>query len=168
MRRLLALLILLSLQAGAEVMDFPGYRWDSPLPFGPVQDFGGETYFAVYPDVLDTNQVKLELIVITTPYDSVALIKDSGADPRRVALSTFMDKNDRPEQINKALFMGTTAARQVYTSAQPRPNTTHVFQHFFENGALLTVALRDYGGNEPGAVGEVLRAVSQTFVSTSR
>ncbi len=166
MRCLLAFLVLFCLQAGAETMEFPGYRWESPFPFGETQEFSEGVYFSVYPNETDTSKVKLELIVIHTPYDSVALIKESGADPRKVAISTFMEKVGQPEQINKALFMGTTEARLVYTSSSPRPNTIHIFQHSRENGALVTVALRDYGGNEPGVVGKVLQALSNTFVAT--
>ena len=161
----IALVLLLAVGASAESMEFPGFRLDSPVPFGAVQDFGGDVYFAVFPDTNDTNKVTLELIVIHTSHDSVAAIQDSGASARQVAVSTFMGKDEKPEQINKALCMGSTEAHLVYTSYTPRPNKTHVFQHLLDNGGLVTVALRDYGGNEPKVVGEVLRAISNTFVA---
>ncbi len=165
MRRLIALFCLLCLQASAEPMDFPGYRWDSPVKFGEVQEWGTDAFFALYPNVADTNQVTLELIVVHTPRESVATIQEAGANPRRATISMFLGIDGQPEQINKALFMGEGEARLVYSSRTPRPNTAHVFQKELENGALVTVALRDYGGNDQRIVGDILRALSQTFVA---
>ena len=58
-----------------------------------------------------------------------------------------------------------TSSGLIHFARTPRPNTAHVFQKELENGALVTVALRDYGGNDPRVVGEILRALSQTFVA---
>ena len=142
---LMGLVILYRAWKGARPKPF---SWKSPLPLGLTGGFfdavGGGGWGPVVTSTL----------------------LGSGADPRKVAISTFMEKVGQPEQINKALFMGTTEARLVYTSSSPRPNTTHIFQHSRENGALVTVALRDYGGNEPGVVGKVLQALSNTFVAT--
>ena len=165
MRALLAIFCLLCLQAGAKPMDFPGYRWDAPVEFGAVQEWGTDAFYALYPNVTDTDKVTLELIVIHTPRESLVAFQEAGVNPRSSILSAFLGIEGRPEQINKALFMGETEAHLVYSSRSPKPNVAHVFQRNLENGAVVTVALRDYGGNDPRVVGEILRALSQTFVA---
>ena len=167
MTRLSLIVFLLCSMAWAEptTMTLPGFTWQSPIVFGEVQELGPDAYDATYPADVDYEEAKLELVVAYTPRESVVTIQEGGADPKTLALVTFMGLSGRPDQVNKALFMGGTEARTVYDSDVPRRHTAHVFQKYLEDGALVTVGLRDYGGNGP-LVGDVLRGISETFAPT--
>lgn len=169
MWRLSFIALLLSLCTGIwaepNTMTLPGFKWETPVAFGEVQELGPDAYVATYPADVDYEDAKLELIVAYTPRESVVTMQEGGADPKTLALVTFLGLTGRPDQINKTLFMGGTEARCVYPSDVPRRHTAHVFQKFLDDGSLITVGLRDFGGNGP-VVGDVLRGISETFVPT--
>jgi hypothetical protein len=166
-RRLLALLWLaLAGLAWAEPMRMPGYLWEPPVSFGELQELGPDAFYAAFPADAEIEQSQLELIVVHTPRESVVTMQESGANPRTLALATFLGLTGRPEQINKTLFMGTTEARLVYLSENPRRHVVHIYQADLDDGSLVTVALRDYANGRP-PLGDVLRAISDSFVSTS-
>jgi hypothetical protein len=148
-------------------MPLPGYTWDSPITFGEVQELGPDAYFATYPADVEYEKAQIELVVVHTPRESVATMTEGGADPRTLALVTFLGLSGRPDQINKTLFMGGTEARTVFSSNIPRRHTAHVYQKLLDDGSMVTVGLRDFGGSPPPLVGEVLRGIADTFVSTS-
>lgn len=148
-------------------MRLPGYIWDSPVKFGEVQELGPDAYFATYPADVEYEKAQFELVVVHTPRDSVVTMQEGGADPGTLALVTFMGLSGKPEQINKTLFMGGTEARKVFRSQIPRQHTAHVYQKYLDDGTLVTVGLRDFGGSDPPLVGDVLRGIADTFVSTS-
>lgn len=168
MLRLIAIVLLL-LCAGAwaepTTMTLPGFKWTSPVAFGEVQELGPDAYSATYPADVDYEDAQLEFIMAYTPRESVVTIQEGGADPKTLALATFLGLSGRPDQVNKALFMGGTEARCVYPSNVPRRHTAHVFQKYLEDGSLVTVGLRDFGGAGP-LVGDVLRGISETFTPT--
>lgn len=166
MSRVLFVLLLLCGAVWAEPMTLPGYRWDPPVKFGALQELGPDAYFATYPADAEYEEVQLEFVLVHTPRESVVTMQEGGADAKTLALVTFLGLSGRPDQINKTLFMGGTEARTVYTSNIPRRHTAHVYQKYLEDGSLVTVALRDYGGGGP-LVGDVLRGISDTLVSTS-
>lgn len=169
MKRFLLCCVLLLCTVGswAEPMAFPGYTWDSPIVFGEIQELGPDAYFATYPADAEYEKARFEMVVVHTPRESVATMQEGGADPGALALSTFFGLSGRPEQINKTLFMGGTEARLVFTSSIPRPHTAHVYQKVLEDGSMVTVGLRDFGGGPAPLTGDVLRGIADTFVSTS-
>jgi hypothetical protein len=145
-------------------MKLPGYTWDSPVKFGELQEGGPDAYIAGYPASAEGDKTQLDFIVVHTPRESAATMKENGADPETVVLADFLGLSRRPEQINKTMFMGGTEARKVWTTSIPRPNTVHVYQKYLEDGSLVTVALRDFGGvRPPSLVGDVLRGIADTF-----
>lgn len=157
-----AAVLLLCQAVLAEPVRFPGYVWDAPLKFNAVQELGPDAYLAAYPAEAGENEAKIELIVISTPRESVATMQEGGANPKTLALATFMGLTGRPEQINKALFLGETEARLVYEADFPRPHIVHIFQKMLDDGSMVTVALRNYGA-PPAEFGQALQALSDTF-----
>lgn len=147
-------------------MTLPGYTWDPPIPFGEVQELGPDAVFALYPADAEPDQARFELVVVHTPRDSIAMMREGGADPKSLALVTFFGLSGRPEQINKTLFMGGTEARLVYRGSIPRPHILHLYQKYLEDDALVTVGLRDFGGGDPSLTAEVLRGLAETFRPT--
>jgi hypothetical protein len=101
--------------------------------------------------------------VVHSPRESVSAIREAGADPATLARVTFLSLSGQPEQIAKTVFMGGTEACSLFRSSSPRPHTAHVFQKYLDDGSLVTVALRDYGGHPPQLTADVLRAISETF-----
>lgn len=163
-RFLIALVLLCSVVASAEPMKLPGYLWDSPVKWGVLQEAAPDAYFASYPADADAEAAQLDFLVVHTPRESAVTMKENGADPQAVVLADFLGITGRPEQINKALFLGGTEARRVWTSSIPRPNTVHVFQKYLEDGTLVTVGVRDYGTvKPPSVVGDVLTGISNSF-----
>ncbi len=160
-----AAVLLFSKAVSAEPMRFPGYTWDAPLKFNAVQELGPDAYLAAYPAEAGENEAKIELIVISTPRESVAAMQEGGANPRTLALATFMGLTGQPEQINKAMFLGETEARLVYQADFPRPHIVHIFQKMLDDGSMVTVALRNYGA-PPAEFGKALQALSETFQVT--
>lgn len=146
-------------------MRFPGFSWDAPLKFNAAEELGPDAYLSKYPAEAEENQAKIELIVIATPRDSVALMEEGGANPKTLALATFLGLTGQPQQINKAMFLGQTEARLVYQADFPRPHIVHIFQKMLDDGSMVTVALRNYGA-PPAEFGSALKALSETFQAT--
>lgn len=165
MVRYLFALLLFTSSVLAEPMALPGYTWDSPVKFGEVQELGPDAYFATYPADVEYGQAQLELIVVHTPRDAVAMMQEGGADPKSDTLVIFLGLAVQPDEINKTLFMGSTEARLVFESSVPRQHTAHVYQKYLQDGALVTVGVRDFGSKS--LIADVLRGISETFASTS-
>ncbi len=162
---MVVLWVLFCSSALADPMRFPGFVWDSPIEFGEVLELGPDAYGAMYPAEAESNieAVLLQLVVISTPRESVATIQEGGGEPKGLVLSSLLGLSGKPEQINKTLFMGGTEARKVYLSNHPRPHVAHVFQKSLDDGSLVTVAVRDFSGRQPGLTGSVLQALANTF-----
>ena len=160
---LLLILCLFTVPALSDNAPFPGYIWNSPLVFGPPVALGADAYSATWPAEADYDEAQLELDVITTPREAVRGMEKAGVPVADVVLSTYLGLSGSPEEINKTLFMGGTAARRVYTSSVPRDHRVHVFQKNLDNGALVTVAVRVYSQDAPS--GEVLSAIANSFKS---
>lgn len=167
-RTLIALLLLFGVAAGADPMRFPGFTWDSPIAFGEVLELGPDAYGALYPAEAESDLEKLllQLVVISTPRESVATMRDGGGEPTSMVVSSLLGLSGRPEQINKMLFMGETEARTVYLSNHPRPHAAHVISKYLDDGSMVTVALRDFSGQQSKLLGQLLQALSHSFVAT--
>ncbi len=160
---LLLLICLLTGPAFSESVPVPGYTWDSPVQFSPPVELGPDAYSVTWPAEAEYDDAQLEMVVVTTPSEAVIGMREAGVAVSEVVLSTYLGLTGQPAEINKTLFMGSTAARLVYKTSVPRDHRVNVFQKNLDSGELVTVAVRIYSEDAPA--GEVLRAIANSFKS---
>ena len=159
---ILLLLSFLCLPCLAEDLTVDRYVFDCPLETVEFEKFGLDAYHATWPAGVDYENAEIEMMVVTFDSEGVRMMEEGGSAPYLAALSTFAGIFKEPESINKTLFFGSTAARQVYQATIPRKNTLHTFSKTLGDGSFVFVAVRSFKEQNPG-VGPLLSAIGNSF-----
>lgn len=161
MKRLLFLLLFLALPAFAEPMKFGDFVLDSDLEFGAVERLGPGASTATYPASKPYKEVEIELVVVHHSASTVETMEEGGGKVSESSRATFLGSTAKPEEINKTLFLGKTAARQVFEGKIPRAHRLHVFESRLEDGGYVMVAVRAFQPGPP--LGTLLQQIANTF-----
>ncbi len=129
---------------GADVedrLDLGYYTLCTEIPFGPPEALGERIRSVRYPAEAPVDATEIEVWLLRTDRSDVERMQRSGIAPNVLA-KTALGVQGQPEEINKTLFMGATAARAVYRVETPRPHELHLFQGIDPDGHHLSVLVK--------------------------
>lgn len=145
-------------------MTIGDFVWDNPAGPTKVEKLGVGALSCRWPADVPYKETQLEMVVVSYPAE---VFKEMGAKGAlKSTMGTYLGTMKDPEEINKTLFFGSTAARRVYRGSIPKKQETHVYSKVLEDGSYVVVALRAF---EPRSdkLGDLLRAVANTFRKSS-
>lgn len=158
MVRYLLLALALVTPCWGETVEVLGFGFDTPLKLSEPTELSSSTRSFQFPADKPYQEAEFEVVVHLISANEIKAME--GLDPVEVAITNFLGVTGEPTQVNKALFMGKTAADRVYESTIPRKCRVHVLSSALPEGGRVMLAFRVFDDDH---FGDFFRQVKTSF-----
>ncbi|MCA9792389.1 MAG: hypothetical protein KC910_11360 [Candidatus Eremiobacteraeota bacterium] len=142
----------------ADTVEVLGFGFETPLELSQPEELSSSTRSFGFPADKPYKEAEFELVVHLISAQQIKAME--GIDPVEVAITNFLGITSKPIEINKALFLGKTAADQVYETNIPRKCRVHVLSGALPDGGRVMLAFRVFDGQH---FGDFFRVVKTSF-----